>query len=119
MTALFECVDAGLVERFNAYHAAHPDVFRAFVRHAKEMRATGRRRYSQWTIVQAIRWSHDLQQSGASFKINNDFIALYARLMIHEYPDFAGFFELREMRETGRRVSHEESQRVSAKRGLA
>ena len=121
MSALppFEGVDAELVERFAAYHAAHPDVFQAFERHAQAMRATGRRRYSQWTIVQAIRWSHDIQHGAESFKINNDFIALYARLMIHEHPDFADFFELREMKATGRRVSLEDSRRKADRRGAA
>lgn len=115
---LFADVDDGLVARFMEYHQANPSVFRQFVRLAHDMRAAGRRRYSQWTIVQAIRWSHDLQGS-ASFKINNDFIALYARLMIHDYPAFAGFFELREMKGTGRRVSLEESRRNAERRAVS
>lgn len=113
LKALFPHTDPTLVERFASYHAAHPNVYAEFVRRAKAMRRAGREHYSQWTIVQAIRWHHDLQ-STEPFKINNDFIALYARLMIHDHPTFADFFELRAMKASGRAVSNEEAERRRA-----
>jgi hypothetical protein len=110
LNLIFPDVDAPLVARFAAYHAAHPTVFDEFERRSFKMRNAGRTRYSQWTIIQAIRWHHDLE-SAEPFKINNDFIALYARLMIHEHPEFLGFFELRLMKTSGRAMSHEEMAR--------
>jgi hypothetical protein len=107
LRAVFADADAELVDRFLDYHRDHPTVFAEFAKRAVQMRAAGRQRYSQWTIVQAIRWHHDLR-SHEAFKINNDFIALYARLMIHEHPEFAKFFELRSMKPAGRAMSHEE-----------
>ncbi len=113
LVAIFPHVDAGLLERFAAYHEAHPAVYEAFASRARDMRARGRKHYSQWTIVQAIRWHHDLN-SAEPFKINNDFIALYARLLIHDDPSFADFFELRAMKPEGRAMSREEAERRKA-----
>lgn len=113
LSTVFADIDAGLVERFRVYHEAHPTVYVEFARRAFEMRDAGRTHYSQWTIVQAIRWHHDLNSS-EPFKINNDFIALYARLMIYDHPSFANFFELRAMKPEGRAMSQEELERRRA-----
>jgi hypothetical protein len=103
--------DPGLVRRFAEYHQQNPQVFDEFRRRAIAMRTAGRRKYSQWTIIQSIRWDHDLRTTGDVFKINNDFIALYARLLIHELPEFKDFFELRTMKPHDRRSSDEERYR--------
>lgn len=113
MSAPFDDIDEDLVARFDEYHQAHPVVFEEFERRALQMRRAGRKRYSQWTIIQAIRWHHDLE-STEPFKINNDFIALYARLMIHHHPEFADFFELRSMKPSARAISREEAERRRA-----
>jgi len=103
--------DARLVERFKAYHENNPSVYDEFVDRALAMHAAGRRRYSQWTIIQSIRWDYDLRTRGDVFKINNDFIALYARLAIFDHPKLNGFFELRSMKSCDRRESVEERYR--------
>lgn len=108
---ILNTADHDLVTRFSEYHRQNPNVYEEFVRRAMDMRNAGRRKYSQWTIIQAIRWDHDLRTRGDVFKINNDFIALYARLMIHDHPEFANFFELRAMKPNGRRTSDEEQYR--------
>lgn len=52
---LFDGVaDARLVVRFADYHALNADVYGDFVARAHQARKTGRRRYSQWTIIQSI-----------------------------------------------------------------
>jgi len=107
---LFEA-DPLLVVRFWEYHRAHPEVFEAFCARAREMRDAGRKRYSAWGIVQRIRWEHDIQQGTESFKINNDFIGLFSRLLVHVDPSFEGFFQHRAMKPDDRRVSGEERYR--------
>lgn len=106
--------DPGLVARFWDYHEAHPDVFIEFWKLAEEIKLAGREKYSAWTIIQRIRWGHDVQAQNEPFKINNDFIALYARFLIHVAPEFDGFFELRSMKPCDRRVSSEERYRRHA-----
>ena len=39
-----------------------------------------------------------VQTTGDDFKINNDFTAHYARLLMREHPALEGFFETREIR---------------------
>lgn len=113
LAELFPDTDEALVLRFWTYHRNHPDVFEEFRQRARQMKSAGRKRYSGWIIVNRIRWDHDLRVEGEPFKINNDYIALYARLLIAEDPSFAGFFELRRMKPAGRRMSQEEISRRS------
>lgn len=95
---IFQGADRRLVKKFSEYHQANPHVFAEFKAKAKRVKATGRERYSAWTIIQAMRWDSDLRTSSVDFKISNDFIALYARLLVHEAPEFDGFFSLHAMK---------------------
>jgi hypothetical protein len=45
------------------------------------------------------------------FKINNDFIALYTRLLIWHHPVFDGFFEIRGMKRQRVQLSQEQVKR--------
>lgn len=109
---VFSGVDSNLVAKFAIYHHENPQIFAEFIALAFEMKETGVSKYSAWTIVNKIRWDHDLATQGAQFKINNDFIALYARLAIYRYPSLANFFELRSMKASDRRDSSEERYRA-------
>jgi hypothetical protein len=107
---LFRCIDKGLVLKFSDYHRKNPHIYREFLRYAKEMRRF-RRKSSGWLIVNRIRWDHDIKSNSRErFKISNDYIALYCRLLISEYPEFEGFFDLKKMKEAGRILSQEERQ---------
>lgn len=114
MRALFAGVaDTGLVERFISYHLANEDVYADFVERARCARASGRVRYSHWTIIQSIRWDRDMRTFGDDvFEVNNDYIALYVRMAVSDFQDeLGGFFELRKMKPAGRKVSREEARR--------
>lgn len=90
--------DPRLVERFVSYHRRHPQVWKLFIRYARQMRDGGnRKRYSAWAIINRIRWDHDMEKTEV-FKIANQYIAVYARLAMHVYPEFEGFFDLRPMK---------------------
>lgn len=114
MRSILPDADEALVLRFHEYHESHPNVFIEFWNLAERMKLAGRPKYSAWSIVQQIRWNHDLQEQNEPFKINNDYIALYARFLIHVAPEFDGFFELRSMKSCDRRVSSEERYRRQA-----
>jgi hypothetical protein len=88
-----------LVDKFNRYHRKNPKVYELFHKFSKEVISTGRSRYSAWAIIQRIRWHVDIKTEDPSgFKINNDYIALYTRLLIKEHPEFKNFFELKQMK---------------------
>lgn len=104
--------DPALIKRFAAYHAQNLGVYAEFLQRALAVRRTGRRHYSAWTIIQAIRWDFDMRTTGDVFKINNDHIAFYARMAMVDQPSLLeGFFELRRMKPEGRRISGAEKQR--------
>lgn len=114
--ALFAHTDPRLLRRFAAYHAENPDVYAEFKAFAARIKATGRQKYSAWVIIQAIRWTRDVQTTGDVFKVNNDFIAIYARLLMVQHPEYRGFLELRAMKEV-RKLSEEDATRQGVPQG--
>jgi hypothetical protein len=109
---LFGGADPALLARFKEFHLANPSVYETFRAKAEMMLSTGRPKYSAWVIVQVIRWESDLRTKGDVFKVNNDFIALYARLLIWKDPRFEAFFELLQMKPKRRKISREEHSRT-------
>lgn len=99
-----------LNSRFKAFHKENPQVFKAFHNHAKQMKKRGFKTYSAWSIICVIRFNNDLQTNG-NFKINNDFVALYARLLMESCPEFEGFFKIRKMDKNRKTISKEERER--------
>lgn len=97
---LFRKIDKDLVKRFIAFHSGNKWVYAEFEKSAVMMMSTGKEKYSAWAIVNNIRWEKDLIINGKEvFKINNNFISLYARLLIYRNPSFENFFHLREMKQ--------------------
>lgn len=82
---------------FEAFHAAHPEVFELFKTLAIEIRGKGFQKYSARTIVERIRWHYDTNPThDGGFKMNDHVNPHYARLLMEIDPTFRGFFELRE-----------------------
>ncbi len=84
---------------FAAFDAEHPEVYRLFLRFARELIAAGRTRGSAEQVVQRIRWETSVNpgRDGGGFKLNNWFRSRYARKLAAEYPEeFGQFFEFRE-----------------------
>lgn len=108
---LFKNIDRSLVLRFLSFHKKNPGIYRLFCDYSFRMKNLGRTRYSAWIVINRVRWEFDLGGNGETFKINNDFIALYARLMISDFPQFEDFFSLRLMKSSGRKISLEDASR--------
>jgi hypothetical protein len=83
---------------FKRFNKQNPTVYRKFKKYANQMHTNGRRRYSAWAIINAIRWEEDFKTRGSKFKINNDFIALYARKLVKANPKFKTFFNLKQLK---------------------
>lgn len=107
---VFRGADKVLLKRFIEHHKKHPQVFELFLQYARQVKDAGKKKYSAWTIIQVIRWNFDLRGHDF-FKINNDHIALYARMSEHFDKSLEGFFEKREMKPYGRKISSEERRR--------
>lgn len=88
-------------EKFQAFHKANPEVFEKFKQFANELLMRGHRRMSGALIIERVRWEAITGRfaSGTfameSFKINNNFTALYVRKLVVEDLAFTGRFETR------------------------
>lgn len=86
-----------LREEFNAFHAEHPEVYRLFCRFVDELLARGFTHYSADAVVHRVRWHTQVESQDADgFKINDHFVAFYARLWRRQHPKHQDFFRIRE-----------------------
>lgn len=79
------------------WHKENPHVYDLFKRFSLQAINKGHKRLSAWLIVNRIRWETSIETTGSDFKISNDFIAFYARLFMHEHPEYVGFFLTKQM----------------------
>lgn len=75
---------------------ANMHVFEAALEQAIQVRHAGRDRWSMRTIMEYLRHETAVQSSLLPWKLNNNLAPDVARLMIMLFPEFDGFFELRE-----------------------
>ena len=88
-----------LEEKFDVYDKENPHIYLLFVKFTKEAKGSGRCSYSSNAIFERIRWFVDVETSGDTFKINNNYRPYYARKMMQDYPEFSGFFRTRELQQ--------------------
>jgi hypothetical protein len=84
-----------LERRFREWIAENPQVYSGIVALAREAKARGRRKYAIAALYEVLRWQRGFETTGDSWKLNNDFRAPLARLVMEREPDLAGFFETR------------------------
>lgn len=82
---------------FNRYDEENPHIWKAFVKYSKEAKAKGFKNYSANGIFEIMRWHTSIEGSGA-YKISNNYRPDYARKMMREYPEFQGFFRIKELK---------------------
>jgi hypothetical protein len=87
-----------MAERFQSFHALNPEVYLAIVEIARDLKGLGFNRGGMKMIFERLRWLHAIDTKGDDFKLNNNFTAFYARLVMEMEADLAGFFEIREQR---------------------
>ncbi len=96
------CADANacpkLVKKFKDFHEKNPRIFEAFYRFSVEARLK-RRSLSHWMIANRVRWYTAIETTGVDFKLSNDYIGLYGRLVVaHDPQHFEGFFQFKQMK---------------------
>jgi hypothetical protein len=82
-------------QRFDAFHAANPDVYAELVRLARDARSAGRQRVGMKELWEVARWHLRLRTTGDEYRLNNDYTSCFARLIQDQEPDLAGLFETR------------------------
>lgn len=90
--------DMTIQQRFEAFHQANPHVYEQLVELALGLKRRGHRRYSIAGLFEVLRYNHALRTHGDDFKLNNNYRALYSRLIMRKEPRLHGFFETRKRR---------------------
>ncbi|KMS67738.1 hypothetical protein ACM01_41650 [Streptomyces viridochromogenes] len=83
-----------MTDRFWAFDAAHPYVYRALERLTADRLAASATRVGLKALFEDLRW----QLLEGLRGLNNSFTALYARKLIEDHPHWASAFELRRRR---------------------
>lgn len=85
--------------RFLAFHEANPWVAHRLTVLALDMVERGHPRLGLKQLWEVLRWQYQRATlSGDGLKLNNDFTALYARLLMDSEPRLVGAFETRARR---------------------
>jgi len=93
--------DLTIAERFAIFHAANPHVADALEALAAEWLAAGNAKVGAKALVERLRWESGIRTAGDTYRINNSFVSLYARLLIERHPSWADHIETRELRTSG------------------
>jgi len=98
LTPVAAQVGQTIEERFSAFHAANPHVYRALRSLALDLRRRGCQRYGMKGLFELLRWQSAVSAKGPAepYKLNNIYTAHYARLLMTQEPALSGFFETRE-----------------------
>lgn len=83
-----------IAERFALFHEQNPHVAKALEALAGQWLAR-HERASMKALFERLRWESGLQTHGEAYRLNNDYTALYARLLIERRPEWAAAFTLR------------------------
>ena len=82
---------------FKKYDKENPHVWQGFVKFAKEAKSKGFKNYSANGIFEILRW-HTGVNGNDQFKISNNYRPDYARKMMEVYPEFEGFFRVKQLK---------------------
>jgi hypothetical protein len=106
MDSLFEMFDVELPpeatneEKAMAFHAANPRVYEELRRLALTLYYRGHKHFGAKLLTEQLRWMWMERTSDMSgYKINNNFVATYARLLMKQEPELQGVFNLRRVHE--------------------
>lgn len=83
--------------RFAEFHEKHPLVWIYFERFCLELIADDVRRYSADAVMHRVRWETKAGAKGG-YRINNNFVAYYARLFRQTHPKHRHLFAVRRQR---------------------
>jgi hypothetical protein len=88
-----------ITEKFEQFHADHPDVYDQLVELARRMRSRGHAHYGIATLFEVVRYHrHTSGKDADGFKLNNNYRSHYARLIMERERDLNGMFHLRELK---------------------
>lgn len=87
--------DDEIAKHFWEFHRANPSVYDELVKISRQLRLRGRMHYGVGALFEVIRFHRAITTTDPEFKLNNNYRALYARLIMEQEEDLRDFFETR------------------------
>lgn len=83
-------------EKFEEWRKQNGEAIALYLRFARQMKASGRKHYGMKAIAERVRWEMTVGRTdGEAFKVNNNYTAYIARLLVELDPSLSGLFEFR------------------------
>lgn len=79
-----------------AFHARNPHVMEEIARVCLRVKRAGRTHWSITAAFEVVRYNKTITTDGRTYKLNNNHRPYYARWLMRDVPELAGFFETRE-----------------------
>lgn len=87
-------------QSFKRFHSANPQVYRTLAMRALNLQRMGFTSYGLRTLWEVTRWEMHRERMrtgvGEQFDMDNNHVPYYARMLMRDYPQLQGFFEIRE-----------------------
>jgi hypothetical protein len=83
-------------QQFELFHELNPEVYDMIVGIALDLKEMGFKNAGIALIFERLRWLYAIQTTGDDYKLNNNYRAFYARLVMYREPELEDFFRLRE-----------------------
>lgn len=88
--------DATMADRFEKFHRDNGNVYCTLRRLALEWKnQTGGQKLSISALFERARWDLAIESDDPEYRLNNNYRAFYARLLMRREKDLDGVFELR------------------------
>jgi hypothetical protein len=85
-----------LFAHFRAFHRENPHVLDLLIRYSLQLRQRGRKRYGIGAVFERVRWHLDVETTeDTGLKLNNNYRAYYARLLMLVRPELRHIFQTR------------------------
>ena len=87
---------------FIRFHKQNPHVYETLRRMALKAKRSGLKKYGIKALYEVARWKLRFETNDAlsDFKLNNNYPAFYARMLMENEPELNQFFETRNRRNT-------------------
>lgn len=89
--------DLSIAERFAMFHAQNPHVADALEALAAQW-LSRHKRVGIKALYEIARWESGISTTGDVWRLNNDWTAYYARLLLDRHPEWTGAIHVRELR---------------------
>lgn len=89
-----------LEQQFEAFHRLNPHVYARLHMMALDLVRRGRQKIGMKMLFEVLRWQHAMTTTdpASEFKLNNNYTAFYARLLMEQDKRLDGLFEVRQQR---------------------